>query len=136
MNYKIDSILNRNNYGKIYNLNYFIICILLIFIYIIFTYKFETYYYFKGKIVNNNLEVLINLDELDYLSNNNTLIINNLNYTYKIVNISNLYIDNNYHNYLYAYLEINNLTNINNYIYEFKIKKDNKVLAKYLIDYI
>ena len=65
MNYKIDSILNRNNYGKIYNLNYFIICILLIFIYIIFTYKFETYYYFKGKIVNNHLEVLINLDELD-----------------------------------------------------------------------
>ena len=32
----------------------------------------------------------------------------------------------NINNYKYVYLEVNNLTNINNYVYEVKIKKENK----------
>ena len=134
MDYNLDIILNRNNYGKIYNINLILITILLISCYIIFTFKLETYYYFKGKISNNELEITVNLDELEYLNNNNTLFINGIKHTYQISNISNLYIDDNYNNYLHVYLNVSNLSNIDNYVYSFKILKDNKNLAKYLID--
>ena len=71
---------------------------------------------------------------MEYLNNNNTLFINGIKHTYQISNISNLYIDDNYNNYLHVYLNVSNLSNIDNYVYSFKILKDNKNLAKYLID--
>ena len=56
---------------------------------------------------------------------------------YKITHINKeLYVDDNYKNYCYIYLKVNNLTNIDNFVYDIKIPKENKILAKYLKDYL
>ena len=135
-NLEIDLILNRKVYSKIYNLTSVITIILLIFIYIIFTYKYQSYYISKGKMKNNKLELLVNIDDIKNIQNNNILLINNKPYAYKISSIdSELFLDDFYDNYQYIYLEINGLTNIDNYVYEIKIKKSNKTIAEYFKEY-
>lgn len=134
---EIDLIINRQKYSKIYNFNFILFIILLITIYIIFTYKYQTYYQAKGRIVDNEIELLVALEDLKYLQENNILIIDNNSYLYKITHINKeLYIDENYHNYCYVYFKVNNLTNIDNFVYEIKIPKENKILVKYLKDYL
>ena len=134
---EIDLIINKNKYSKIYNFNFILLIIILIIIYIIFTYKYQTYYLTKGRMINNELEVLIDIKDLKYIKNNNQIIIDNHVYIYNLSRISKeLYIGENYDNYCYTYLKINNLTNIDNYIYEIKFPKENKVLVKYLKDYL
>ena len=134
---EIDLILNRKKYSKIYNIFLIILTIILIFIYIIFTYKYQSYYLIKGKIINNKLELLVNINDIKYIKNNTNLKIDNTIYSYKITTISNeILIDENYNNYKYIYLNIDNLSNIDNYVYEVKIPKENKLLAKYLIKYL
>ena len=134
---EIDLILNRKKYSKIYNIFLIILTIILIFIYIIFTYKYQSYYLIKGKIINNKLELLVNINDIKYIKNNTNLKIDNNIYSYKITTISNeILIDENYNNYKYIYLNIDNLSNIDNYVYEVKIPKENKILAKYIKDYI
>lgn len=134
---EIDLILNRKKYSKIYNIFLIILTIILIFIYIIFTYKYQSYYLIKGKIINNKLELLVKINDIKYIKNNTNLKIDNTIYSYKITTISNeILIDENYNNYKYIYLNIDNLSNIDNYVYEVKIPKENKILAKYIKDYI
>lgn len=134
---EIDLILNRKKYSKIYNIFLIILIIILIFIYIIFTYKYQSYYLIKGKIINNKLELLVKINDIKYIKNNTNLKIDNTIYSYKITTISNeILIDENYNNYKYIYLNIDNLSNIDNYVYEVKIPKENKILAKYIKDYI
>lgn len=139
MNYnlEIDLIINRKKYPKIYNFTWVLLVILLITIYIIFIYKYQTYYLVKGRIINNEIELLIPTQEVAIIQNNHNLIINNTKYNYKITHISEeLYIDDNYQNYSYLYLKIDNLSNIDNFVYNLKIPKENKILAKYLKDYL
>ena len=134
---EIDLIINRQKYSKIYNFNFTLFTILLITIYIIFTYKYQTYYLLKGRVKGNEIELLVAIEDLKYLQENNTLIIDNLTYSYKVTHISEyLYLDENYHNYCYLYLKVNNLTNIDNFVYEIKIPKENKTLVEYLKDYL
>ena len=134
---EIDLILNRKKYSKIYNTSLIISIIILVFIYIIFTYKYQSYYLIKGKINNNQLEILININDIKYIKNNNYLNIDNKKYSYKLTTISNdILVDDNYNNYKYIYLKVNNLNNIDNFVYEVKIPKENKILAKYLKDYL
>lgn len=134
---EIDLILNRKKYSKIYNIFIIILTIILIFIYIIFTYKYQSYYIIKGKIINNKLELLVNINDIKYIKNNTNLKIDNNIYSYKITSISDeILIDENYNNYKFIYLDIDNLSNIDNYVYELKIPKENKILAKYIKDYI
>ena len=139
MNYnlEIDLIINRKKYPKIYNFTWVLLVILLITIYIIFIYKYQTYYLVKGRIINNEIELLIPTQEVAIIQNNHNLIINNTKYNYKITHINEeLYIDDNYQNYSYLYLKIDNLSNIDNFVYNLKIPKENKILAKYLKDYL
>ena len=76
-------------------------------------------------------------DVVEYIKNNQLLMIDNKIYQYKLNSISSeLYISNDYKNYQYIYLDVNNLTNIDNYVYEVKIPKENKIIAKYLKDYL
>ena len=134
---EIDLILNRKKYSKIYNTSLIITIIILVFIYIIFTYKYQSYYLIKGKINNNQLELLVNINDIKYIKDNNSLSIDNKKYSYKLTTISNdILVDDNYNNYKYIYLKVDNLTNINNFVYEVKIPKENKTLAKYLKDYL
>lgn len=136
-NLEIDLILSRKKYPIYYELTYLITLIILLFIIIILSFKYQTYYLNTGKMVNSNLEILVNINDLDYLGNSATLIIDDKEYNYKITKISNeLYTDNNYQNYRYVYLNIHNLNNIDNYSYTIKIPKENKIIAKYIIDYL
>ena len=54
----IEVILQRKKYSKIYNFGTIMIIILLIFIYIISTYTYESYYTIKGKAIDNKIELL------------------------------------------------------------------------------
>ena len=133
----IEIVLNKNKYSKIYNIGTILILITLIFIYITSIYRYQTYLIVKGKVTNNYLELLLDIEDIKYISTQNKLIIDNQNYDYKIISISdNLYIDELYNNYKYVYLEVKKLNNINNYVYEVKIKKENKKIIEYLKDYL
>ena len=134
---EIDLILNRKKYPKIYNTSLIILIIIIVFIYIIFTYKYQSYYVIKGKMINNKLELLVNINDIKYIKNSTNLSIDNKKYSYLLNTISNeIYVDENYNNYKYIYLKVNNLTNIDNFVYEIKIPKENKILAKYLKEYL
>lgn len=133
----IEIILKRRKYPRIYNIGTILIVILLIIIYIIFTYKYQTYYITYGKIVDNKLEVLIPIEDVQYLKNNSQIELNNKQYNYIIDSISSeLIIDTSYKNYQVFYLSINDLTSVNNYAYQVKIPKENEIIAKYLKKYI
>lgn len=133
----VEIILKRNKYPKIYNISIIILAIFLIFLYIIFTYKYQSYYQTKGKIQNNELIVIVGLNDLKYFVDNTILFIDNQEYSYRVTYIdNNIYIDDNYNNYTYVHLNVSKLKSINNYVYEIKIKKENKILAKYLKEYL
>ena len=136
-NIDIDLIINRQKYSQIYNFTLILTIILIVILYIIFTYKYQTYYQLKGKMIDNKIELLVPIKEISMIQKNNALIIDDTSYSYQIVHISNeLYIDPNYQNYCYLYLKVTNLENIDNFVYDIKIPKENKILAKYLKDYM
>ena len=129
----IEVILQRKKYSKIYNFGTIIIIILLIFIYIISTYTYESYYTIKGKAIDNKIELLINPEDIIYIEKNSSLELNNITYQYTIDNIgSELLIDENYNNYQHVSLKILNFFSIDNRIYEVSIPKERVSLAKYL----
>lgn len=134
----IEIILNKQKYSWIYNTGVIIIAITLITLYIIFTYKYQSYYISKAKTVGDELEMLVNINDIKYLKENNCLEIDNQKYLYKIDTISEeLIIDELYNTYQYVYIKVANLTKtIDNYIYEVKIPKENKAIAKYLKEYL
>ena len=133
----IEIILKKQKYHPIYNIGTILIIITLIFIYVSFIYKYKTYYITKGTIKTNNLELLVNLEDIKHISNNNILKINDKVYRYKIDSISEeLYVDESLNNYKYIYLDVDNLSNIDNYVYEVKIEKENKRIIEYLKDYL
>lgn len=132
----IEIILKKQKYSNIYNIGTILIIILLTFIYISNTYKYKTYYIAMGTIKNNNLELLVDINDIKYISNNNTLEINDNIYRYNINKISEeLYIDESFNNYKYIYLNVDKLSNINNYVYEIKLEKENKKIIEYIKDY-
>lgn len=129
----IEVILQRKKYPKIYNFGSIMIIILLIFIYIISTYTYESYYTTKGKVIDNKIELLINPEDIIYIEENSSLKLDNITYQYTIDNIgSELLIDENYNNYQYVYLKILDFSSIDNRIYEVSIPKERVSLAKYL----
>ena len=132
---EIDLILNKQKYSKIYNSLNIIIIIIAIFIYVIFTYKFQSYLNLKGRMVDNKLEIAININDIKYISNNNVLEIEKQKYSYNLISISDS-INESLDNYVYIYLKVDNLYNIDNYVYNVKIIKENKLLAKYIKEYL
>ena len=133
----IEIILKKQKYSKIYNIGLVLLLILLIFIYVSFIYTYKTYYINKGTMIDGNLKLLVNLDDIKYITNNNSLKIDNIYYEYQISKISEeLYVDETLNNYKYIYLKVNNLNNIDNYVYEIKLVKENKKLIEYLKEYI
>ena len=133
----IEIILNNNKYHFIYNISTILIICICVFIYVTNIYNYQTYYTAKGKMIDNKLELLVSIDDIKYLTKQNNLMINNKQYSYQLISISDeLYVDELYNNYKYLYLDIKNLNNINNYVYELKIKKENKKIIEYLKDYL
>lgn len=133
----IEIILKKQKYHVLYNAGTALMIILLIFIYIAFVYKYRTYYIVKGTMQDGNIKLLVNIDDIKYISNNNKLQIDTNSYKYTITEISEeLYVDDIYNNYKYIYLKIDNLNNIDNYVYEIKILKENKKIIEYLQEYL
>ena len=133
----IEIILKKQKYHYIYNIGFILMIIIAIFIYVSYIYKYKTYYITKGTIKDNNLELLVNLEDIKYISNNNILEIDNILYSYNIDKISeDLYVDDSLNNYKYIYLTVDNLRNIDNYVYEVKLEKENKKIIEYLKDYL
>ena len=129
----IEVILQRKKYSKIYNFGTIMIIILLIFIYIISTYTYESYYTIKGKAIDNKIELLINPEDIIYIEENSSLELDNITYQYTIDSIgSELLIDENYNNNQQVSLKILNFSSIDNRIYEVSIPKERVSLAKYL----
>jgi len=133
----IDLIIDRNKYSKIYNFNLILFSIMLITLYVILTYHYQTYYVLKGRIVSNEIELMIPISDIKNIQGNDQLIIDDKIYHYKVTRISELmYINNDFQNYSYLYLKVDTLTNVDNFIYDIKIPKENKALVKYLKDYL
>ena len=133
----IEIILKKQKYHPIYNIGTILLIVIFLFIYISFTYKYKSYYITKGTMIDGNIKLLINLDDVKYLLNNNNLKIDNKFYKYQIKNISeNIYIDESHNNYQEIYLKVENINNVNNYVYEIKLEKENKKIIEYLIDYL
>ena len=133
----IDIIIDRNRYSKVYNFSLVLFVILLITLYVILTYRYQTYYLLKGRIVSNELELMIPINDIKKIQENDQIIIDGKSYYYKVTRISeSIYIDNNYENYCYLYLKVDMITNIDNFVYDVKIPKENKALVKYLKDYL
>ena len=133
----IEIILKKQKYHPIYNIGTILIIIVLLFIYITFIYKYKTYYITKGSMINGNIKLLVDIDDIKYISNNNILTIDSNNYTYSIKQIdNNLYVDDSLNNYKYIYIKVNNLNNLDNYVYEIKFVKENKKIIEYLKEYI
>ena len=126
----IEMIIKRQKYPLIYNLGIIIIIIILIFLY-------KTYYINKGIAKDNHLELLVKLDDIQYIYNNQEITIDNIIYDYTIVHITeDIYVDELYNNYKYVYLKIDQLNNLDNYVYEIKLIKENKKIIEHLKDYV
>lgn len=131
-NIDIELVLKKNNYGKIYQINYIIMIILLIFIYIIFTYKIQFIYETEGKILSGNLVLYVNKNDLKYINNRNILKIDDKYYYYHLIKIDSELDNNNLNDYCYVYLKIPDLKTIDNYVYKVTINKEEKTIAEYL----
>ena len=132
----IEIILKRKKYSPIYNVGIILIIIFLIIVYILFTYQYQTYYISKGKVLDNKLELIVDVNDIKYIKNNSLIKLDDTYYNYSIEKISEeLIIDNLYNNYQYVYLEVDGLKEKDNYVYQIKIPKEKQILAKYLKQY-
>ena len=133
----IEIILNKQKYHTVYNIGWILLTITLIFIYVSCIYKYKTYYLTTGTLKNNKLEILVRIDDIKYINNNQILEIDNKPYRYNIFKISEeLYVDESLNNYKYIYLNVYNLNNIDNYVYEIKLEKENKKIIEHIKDYL
>ena len=134
---EIALILDGNRYNKLYYAGLMIGIVLLIIMIIIFTCKYQSYYITMGTMIDNKLELLVNIDDIRVVEENNIVTINDKNYKYTIVKIDKeLYRDDNFNNYKSVFLKIDNLSNIDNYVYKIKIPKEYKALVSYIKDFI
>lgn len=132
----IEIILKRKKYSPIYNVGIILIIIFLIIVYILFTYQYQTYYVSKGKVLDNKLELIVDVNDMKYIKNNSLIKLDDIYYHYSIEKISEeLIVDNLYNNYQYVYLEVDELKEKDNYVYQIKIPKEKQILAKYLKKY-
>lgn len=132
----VEIILKRKKYSPIYNVGIILVIIFLIIVYILFTYQYQTYYISKGKVLDNKLELIVDVNDIKYIKNNSLIKLDDTYYNYSIEKIGEeLIIDNLYNNYQYVYLEVDGLKEKDNYVYQIKIPKEKQILAKYLKKY-
>lgn len=133
----IEIILKKQKYGFIYNIGFVLIVFLSAFTFISCLYKYKTYYVSKGIMEDGYIKVMVLVDDIKYISLNDKLEIDSIRYNYFISKIdSELYVDDNYNNYKCLYLKVDDINNLDNYVYELKFVKENKKIIEYLKDYI
>lgn len=100
--------------------------------------KVEKYYQNKGIVVLDNdnyyLKLYVDFENIETIINNSSILINEDNYQYNIVSISDL-LESNYDNYQIFYLQILNPNKnllVNNLVINYKILTDRESLIKYI----
>ena len=139
----IDSyiILNRKT-NLIIKCFVFNICVIMVLIiWGINTFKYQSYFHIHSKILNFNsyylMEVLIPEKEVNQIIKKNKLLIGNKEYIYRVYEISNNIIYKDSINYQKIYLEVFELDDIykfNNYRLEIKIPNEKKKILDYLLE--
>ena len=136
-------IFLRKEISIVYKIILFIFVLITCVTLIILNMNYYTYITLNGivKEVDNNYVLVLETDKnnIKYITNNNIMSIDNKSYYYEIYKIDNeLYISDNMKNYNIIYLKTNLEKKylVNNLILKIKIKKDSKIILKYLEDYI
>lgn len=100
--------------------------------------KVEKYYQNKGIVVLDNdnyyLKIYVDFENIETIINNSSILINEDNYQYNIISISDL-LESNYDNYQIFYLQILNPNKnllVNNLVINYKILTDRESLIKYI----
>lgn len=100
--------------------------------------KVEKYYQNKGIVVldkdNYYLKLYVDFENIETIINNSSILINEDNYRYNIISISNL-LESNYDNYQIFYLQILNPNKnllVNNLVINYKILTGRESLIKYI----
>lgn len=101
-------------------------------------FKVEKYYQSKGIVVldkdNYYLKLYVDFENIETIINNSSILINEDNYRYNIISISNL-LESNYDNYQIFYLQILNPNKnllVNNLVINYKILTGRESLIKYI----
>ena len=139
----IDSyiIINRKT-NLIIKCFVFNICVIMILIvWGINTFEYQSYFHIHSKILNFNsyylMEVLIPEKEVNQIIKKKKLLIGNKEYTYHVDEVSDDIIYKNNINYKKMYLEVFKLDDIykfNNYRLEIKVPKEKKKILDYLLE--
>lgn len=100
--------------------------------------KVEKYYQNKGIVVldkdNYYLKLYVDFENIETIINNSSILINEDNYQYNIISISDL-LESNYDNYQIFYLQILNPNKnllVNNLVINYKILTGRESLIKYI----
>ena len=134
-------MIDINDYKQIYNKKIksvtkiwvlFIIFIIIGIIYINNSFKYIRYYSNLGEYKKDNLYIYVLIDDLNKITKNNKVLIENKEFAYKIKKISaeNININNNY--YKEVKLDIKDNKFINNEVINITIKIEELDLIKYI----
>lgn len=105
--------------------------------------KYKKYFQTKAIVINDNVNYNLNIylspNKINIIKSNNSIIIEDKEYNYKIKSISKDYIlSNDFNNYIEIILEVNlnEKDKINNNILEVKLIENDQKLFYYLKDYL
>ena len=139
----IDSeiIIQRKIEPLIYVYIMIIIVIMLSLIILFILLHYKTYYITKGIIVNDHNQYYINIyiptGVIKYITDNNVVVIDDIEYKYHIVSIDSEYFTDNVDTYQIIKIETNILDKykFNNMTVELKFLKENKRVIDYILDW-
>ena len=96
---ELECILKRERYPSIYKFGWLMIIIIILFLYVINTYKYQSYYITKGIVKDNFIELLVPINDLKYVTDNKQIILDGKKYSYNVNEISkDIYVDDKYNN--------------------------------------
>lgn len=135
-------MININNYNNLYNkkvrllncLTVGIIFIVLIIFIVFRNIKYEEFYINNGMVIDSNVvELMVNIDELNYVTTNDKLKINDNTFAYTIISISDVMFNNNYYyQKILLNIKLDKKSNIKNNILKIKIPLSKKTILKYI----
>ncbi len=135
-------MININNYNNLYNkkvrllncLTVGIIFVVLIIFIVFRNIKYEEFYINNGMVIDSNVvELMVNVDELNYVTTNDKLKINDNTFAYTIISISDVMFNNNYYyQKILLNIKLDKKSNIKNNILKIKIPLSKKTILKYI----
>lgn len=138
MIYNNTYLINNKKHNKLFALSIIIIVSFVFLIILTHTIKYKTYYKNKIIVYKNDsyyLKTYINANDINIITKNKKIIIDNKLYNYQIISIENLEVTPNYQNYQEITLEVKNLVEnykINNLSIDYKILNEDILLIKYI----